>query len=469
MRGLCAALNGATQPLFAILFSAILTVLGTNQAYTYAYLFVGLAVVAFFSNLGQLGLFQFTGEKMTRRVREEAFRALLRQEIGFFDLEENATGALTSKLAEDARLVQGLTGQAMGATIQGISGMATGLIIAFLACWQLSLVILGMIPVIGMAGYFQFQALVGFGDKTKVAYEKSSQNASEAIQNIRTILTITQEKAFYNTYATSILAPHSLTVKGAVISSFGFAFSQAVLHFAWATSLYYGAQLLKMGLYNTDSILRAMFSVIFTAMAAGQIQSYTPDAAKAKLAAISVFAILDRQSKIDVTKEVGEQRASSEGTVNVENAEFSYPVRPDTKILKGLSINALPGKTVALVGHSGCGKSTVMGLVLRWYDLAQGKASFDGLNVNDWNLRSLRSFMGIVGQEPVLFNVSLRDNIAYGAVNPPDELAIHEAAKLANIHDFIMTLPDKYDTLVGEKGGQLSGGQKQRTAIGIYN
>jgi ATP-binding cassette subfamily B (MDR/TAP) protein 1 len=151
----------------------------------------------------------------------------------------------------------------------------------------------------------------------------------------------------------------------------------------------------------------------------------------------------------------------------MDNVKFSYPTRTEIDVLKGLDFIAQPGQTVALVGKSGCGKSTAIGLLLRWYDVTGGKAKHDNLAVTDWNLRSLRSFMAIVGQEPVLFNTTVRENIAYGALPGvvPDELAIQEAAKMANIHDFIMTQPDKYETVVGEKGGQMSGGQKQRIAI----
>jgi ABC-type multidrug transport system fused ATPase/permease subunit len=129
------------------------------------------------------------------------------------------------------------------------------------------------------------------------------------------------------------------------------------------------------------------------------------------------------------------------------------------------SFDVKPGKTVALVGHSGCGKSTIMGLLERWYDSTEGRVFYDSLGITEWNIKNLRSHMAIVGQEPILFNISIRENIAYGALSPPDELAIQEASKLANIHNFIVGLPDKYETLVGEMGGKLSGGQKQRIAI----
>ncbi|KAJ3256598.1 ATP-binding cassette, sub-B (MDR TAP), member 4 [Boothiomyces macroporosus] len=420
--------NGGIQPVFAIIFSKVLTILGTSLTNTYSLIFVGLACGAFITNFLQLGLLKYCGEKMTRRVRYQVFVALLKQEIGFFDMEENAAGALTSKLSEEANLVMGLTGPFFGAVLQSIAGVAVGLIIAFISCWQLSLVILGMVPLIAAAGYMQLQALVGFGSKTKAAYEAASQKASEAIQTIRTVAVLNKEEVFYKRYLDSIVLPHQITIKGAFLTSGGFAFSQSILHFAWAVSFYYGSRLVVWGLYTTGD-------------------NHTPDAAKAKLAAFSIFAVLDRKSLIDPTSEGGEKKEKVQGNVSVKNARFTYPARPDVEVLKGLSLDAFVGKTVALVGQSGCGKSTVMGLLERWYDPSSGTITFDNI------------------EEPVLFNVSIRDNIAYGATGSVDELAIQEAAKLANIHEFIIGLPDKYDTLVGEKGGQISGGQKQRIAI----
>ncbi|KAJ3274327.1 Multidrug resistance protein 1 [Terramyces sp. JEL0728] len=460
--GLC---NGGIQPVFAIIFSKVLTILGTSLTNTYSLIFVGLACGAFITNFLQLGLLKYCGEKMTRRVRYDVFVALLKQEISFFDMEENAPGALTSKLSEEANLVMGLTGPFFGAILQSVAGVIVGLIIAFISCWQLSLVILGMVPLIAAAGYMQLQVLVGFGSKTKAAYETASQKASEAISTIRTVAVLNKEEVFYKRYLDSIILPHKITVKGAFLTSGGFAFSQSVLHFAWAISFYYGSRLVVWELYNTGDVFRAIFTIIFTAMLTGQVNNHTPDAAKAKLAAFSIFAVLDRVSAIDPTTESGEKKEKAEGNVSIKNARFTYPARPDIEVLKGLSLDAFKGKTIALVGQSGCGKSTVMGLLERWYDPSSGQINFDNTEVSKWNIANLRSHMGIVGQEPVLFNVSIRDNIAYGAVGPVDELAIQEAAKLANIHEFIQGLPDMYDTLVGEKGGQISGGQKQRIAI----
>jgi ABC-type multidrug transport system fused ATPase/permease subunit len=277
--GFGALLNGAAQPLFAVVFSAVLPALGTERANFYALLFLILAFVAFAANFLQ-GLFKYAGEKAVRRLRYASFEAILKQEVGFFDLPENSIGALMNSLAEDASLTPGLTGQTFGAAVQAIGGVGAGLVIALVACWQLALVVLGMVPIIGFAGYMQFQTLVGFGAKTKKAYEAVSQNASEAISEIKTINTITQETHFVNVFNAAILIPHKVTVSGAFVSAAGFALGQCILHFTWGFSLFYSAQLMKWGLYSSSDVLTAMFSIIFTAMAVGQVSNFAPDAAK---------------------------------------------------------------------------------------------------------------------------------------------------------------------------------------------
>lgn len=453
------------MPCFAIVFSSILTALGTSQANFWALMFLVLAVAGFTTTFAQYAFFGIAGVKLTTRLRDMCFKALLRQEVGFFDKEENSTGALASNLAEDASLVQGITGPFFGAIIQAASGIIAGLAIAFYACWQLSAVILGLIPVMGAAGYFQMTLLVGFGKKSRKAYEQAGQVACESIAAIRTVLTLTQESRIIEAFKNHCDSPHSFTVKGAIYSSLGFALSQGVPLFAWAVSFFYGSRLIVWGLYGSQAIVQSMFAVIFSSMTAGQVNSRTPDSSKAHLAAIAVCKLLDRTPEIDVTSPEGEKLERITGHANVTDAEFSYPTRKDTKILKGFSIDALPGKTVALVGQSGCGKSTVIALLERWYDVSKGSACVDDIDVRKWNLNNLRSHMSLVGQEPVLFNISIRDNIAYGAIGKIDEEMIYNAAKLANIHGFVTELPQGYDTLVGEKGGQLSGGQKQRIAI----
>jgi ABC-type multidrug transport system fused ATPase/permease subunit len=259
-----AVLNGSVQPIFAVIFANMLSALGTDEANTYALIFCLLGIGAFCSNCIQ-NLYVYAGEKITRRLRFASFQAILQQDVAFFDEEENSTGALMSKLAEDASLVPGLTGQTFGAMVQGFGGVAGGLIIAFIACWQLSLLILGLVPVMGLAGYMQFRNLTGGGTKTKKAYEQISQQASEAISAIRTIMTITQEPYFLKKFNETILIPHLTTKNGAFVTALSVGFSSSVGLFGWAISMLYGAQLLKWKLYTASNVLRSLFCVLFSA------------------------------------------------------------------------------------------------------------------------------------------------------------------------------------------------------------
>ena len=228
----------------------------------------------------------------------------------------------------------------------------------------------------------------------------------------------------------------------------------------------YGSQLVKNEEYTVHQMNIVLFSVIFTAMALGQMSSFAPNSAKAKLAALSIFRLVDRKSAIDpsIVDEKRIRPAPVTGEAQVRNAVFNYPARPDVPILRGFDVMAHSGKTVALVGPSGSGKSSTVSLLLRFYDVLSGNVNIERNDVRDWNLEYLRSNMALVGQEPVLFDLTIGENIAYGKEGCSQE-EIEAAAKGANIHNFIKSLPDGYNTGTGERGTQLSGGQKQRIAI----
>lgn len=180
-------------------------------------------------------------------------------------------------------------------------------------------------------------------------------------------------------------------------------------------------------------------------MSAGQMSAFMPNTAKAKIAAESVFKLIDRTSRIDYSTGTGQKpdRMTVKGDANVEKAVFYYPTRPDIRVLDGLEVSAPAGKMIALVGPSGCGKSTIIALLERWYDLNEGIVKLDGIETKDWELCHLRSQISLVGQEPVLFNTSIREQIAYGSLQDTvSDEEIEKVAKMANIHEFIIGLPD---------------------------
>ncbi|KAF0430296.1 P-loop containing nucleoside triphosphate hydrolase protein [Gigaspora margarita] len=468
-----AAVNGSVMPLFSLVFSSILDAFSrTDQldqlqkaANFWSMCFAILAVVSFLANFAQLSMFMLSGERLTKRLRKLTFEALMRQEIAYFDDEKNGTGVLTSKLAVDATKVEGLSGGLMGTVIQNLCSLTLGFGLAFGFGWKLTLVILAASPAVVIAGFLEMRAMTGFGSKTRAAYEGTGQIVQQSVSNMRTIAALTREETFKNTYQDALKEPHKIAIKGSLLSSFGFGTSQGILYFIWSLAFWYGSKLVETGEYDLQRMLRVMFAVVFTAVSLGQMSTFAPDVAKAKVAALSIFEILDRKSLINPTDNEGKDRpAPVLGDSSFHSVHFKYPARPNVPILRGLDLSIYSGKTIALVGSSGSGKSTVISLLLRFYDADSGEIEVEGVNLKQWNLEYLRANMALVGQEPVLFDLTIEQNIAYGKEGCTRE-EIEEAAKEANIHNFITSLPDGYDTRVGEKGTQLSGGQKQRVAI----
>jgi ATP-binding cassette subfamily B (MDR/TAP) protein 1 len=399
------------------------------------------------------------------RLRNMTFKALLRQEISFFDNHDNSTGALTTRLSTDASAIQGATGARLGMMFQSFASIGTGLIIGFIYSWELALFIVGFVPFFLIGGMLEMKIMKGFSGKN-TALEGAGKVANEAIVNIRTVASLTKEPKFVEDYQKLTSIPYRDSLRKAHILGFTFAFSQSLLFFAYAAIFTFGAWLIThRGLYFQD-MFKVFAAIIFGAMAVGQASQFAPDYGKAKAAAARVFTLLDQVPSIDSYSTDGEKPSSCVGKIEFSDVHFSYPTRSSVTVLRGLSVHVEPGQTIALVGSSGCGKSTSVQLLERFYDTASGSVLVDNWDVRELSLQWLRSQIGIVSQEPMLFDCSIAENIAYGDNSRTVSMdEIIAAARMANIHTFISSLPKGYDTNVGDKGAQLSGGQKQRIAI----
>ncbi|ORX65020.1 P-glyco protein [Basidiobolus meristosporus CBS 931.73] len=497
------AIDGAIMPIFSIIFRYIMEAFANQDlskmkkdADFWSLMFVVLGIVSFFSGFSKTAFFDIAGERLTRRLRSLSFVAYLRQEVAYFDEKENGTGALTSKLSTEAYMVQELAGKLAGVLVQAVVGLLTGIIIAFVNGWKLTLVVLACVPVLIIATVLQMKSLTGFSEKTKKTYEQAAQIASESVQNMRTVASLAREETFQRLFEERNAPAHKTAIRGAIVSSLGTGFSNGSVYLVYALAFWYGAHLIKSGEYDSSKVMQVLFAVIFSAVTVGQVSSLTGNISRARVAASDMFRLLDRQPKIDSLPDSKiTPPASFSGKVDVDDAYFSYPTRPKVPILQGFDLSVLAGKNVALVGSSGSGKSTIVSLVQRFYDVTQvrqrensnatcqsackpNSVNVEDIDVRDWNLNDLRSHMATVGQEPVLFGCSIAENIAYGIINNLQtrddgsleisnvlQCRIEEAAKAANIHDFIINLPNGYNTNVGQKGAQLSGGQKQRVAI----
>ncbi|KAI8606719.1 P-loop containing nucleoside triphosphate hydrolase protein [Dissophora ornata] len=471
--GIMSAITGATWPIFSKLFSKMLNILTdyqspsfTRDSSLYSLLFVVLGVVALFSNGISVYIFELIGEKMARRMRALSFKAIIGQDMGFFDEVRHSTGALSSRLATDAYQMHELVSQLLKTAFSTLAIIVIGLAFAFSASWILTLIILALIPILGLAQYYEIAALTGFGQKTQKAYEQSGQVAGEAIANIRTVVALAKESVFEARYEVVTREPHKYALHKAYFASIGFAMSQGTMYWAYAIGFYASYRLVDAGKMVWSDMFQTMFAIVFMAMGLGQMAVQMPKYVKGKQSAINVFELLDETTKIDADKD-GIILDRLDGQAALEEVDFAYPTRSDIKLFKGVDLEVHPSQTVALVGPSGCGKSTVVALLERWYDVLGGRVVIDHYDIKDLQLNNLRTHLALVGQEPVLFDISIGENIRYGIPDGQvvDQEQVVAAARASNIHDFVMSLPQGYDTRVGDKGSQLSGGQKQRIAI----
>uniref|UniRef100_A0A803V473 Bile salt export pump n=1 Tax=Ficedula albicollis TaxID=59894 RepID=A0A803V473_FICAL len=476
---LAAAVNGAVNPLYALLFSQILGTFSIldeekqrNQINGVCVLFVLVGVVSFFTQFLQGYTFAKSGELLTRRLRKIGFQAMLGQDIGWFDDRKNSPGALTTRLATDASQVQGATGSQIGMIVNSFTNIGVAMIIAFYFSWKLSLVIMCFLPFLALSGAVQAKMLTGFASQDKKALEATGRIASEALSNIRTVAGIGKEKMFINNFEKHLDMPYRAAIKKAHVYGLCFGFAQSIVFIANSVSYRYGGFLVDHeGLhYSFNDCVplphRVISAIVTSGTALGRASSYTPNYAKAKTSAARFFQLVDRIPKISVYSEKGEKWDDFKGSIEFLNCKFTYPSRPDIQVLKGLSISVKPGQTLAFVGSSGCGKSTSVQLLERFYDPEKGSVLIDGHDSKNVNVQFLRSKIGIVSQEPVLFDCSIADNIKYGSTTKEATMEkVIEAAQKAQLHDFVMSLPNKYETNVGAQGSQLSRGQKQRIAI----
>ncbi|GAB4829081.1 hypothetical protein Ancab_018743 [Ancistrocladus abbreviatus] len=441
-----AALSGTIFPIYGLLLSSVIKMFYQSpheirkQSKFWALIFVVLGVASLLTHPAQNYFFSVAGGKLVQRIRSLCFEKVVHMEVGWFDEPNHSSGAIGARLSADATAVRALVGDALGLLVQNAATAVAGLVIAFVASWQLAFIVLALVPIIGLGGYVQMKFMKGFSADAKKKYEEASQVANDAVGSIRTVASFSAEKKVMQLYEMRCEGPLDSGIRQGLISGAGFGFSNATLFLAYATCFYAGAQLVEHGTTTFSKAFRVVFALTMAAMGISQSSSFTPDSSKAKNTAASIFAILDRKSKIDPSEESGVTLDDVQGEIQLHHVSFKYPTRPDIQILRDLSLTIHAGKTVALVGESGSGKSTVISLLQRFYDPHSGCIMLDGIEIQKFQLKWLRQQMGLVSQEPILFNNTIRANIAYGKKGNATEAETLAAAELANAHNFISAL-----------------------------
>ncbi|XP_067645696.1 multidrug resistance protein homolog 65 isoform X2 [Eurosta solidaginis] len=474
----CAIAFGFTYPAFSVIFGEFYAALSQPDEKVAlqrtSVLSIYCLILGVLTGIGaflQTYLFNYAGVWLTTRMRSMTFTAIMHQEAGWFDEEGNSVGSLSARLTGDASGVQGAIGYPLSGLLQASSNFVIALTLSLYYSWKLALVCLCACPIIVGSIIFESKFMSASLIDEKIALEEASRIATEAITNIRTIAGLRREAQTIDRYNLEIdkvksMIKQKLKYRGLINAS-----GQSFIFFAYAVALCYGGVLVSEGKVPFQDIIKVSETLLYGSMMLAQSLAFAPAFTAALVSAHRLFQILDRTPKIQSARKRGANIPKKGLTqfegVRFTNIEFKYPTRTDDTILNGLNLEVPKGKTVALVGRSGCGKSTCIQLLMRLYDPDSGTIKLNDEDIhNDISIEGLRRRLGLVSQEPSLFDRTIAENIAYGdnsrKVTMDDIIA---AAKCANAHNFIITLPNGYDTRLGARGTQLSGGQKQRIAI----
>ncbi|KEH21893.1 putative xenobiotic-transporting ATPase [Medicago truncatula] len=423
-----------------------------------------MGIVTVIANFLQHFYFGIMGEKMTERVRRMMFSAMLRNEVGWFDDEENSADNLSMRLANDATFARAAFSNRLSIFIQDGAAVIVGLLIGAVLHWRLALVAFATLPVLCISAVAQKLWLAGFSRGIQEMHRKASLVLEDAVRNIYTVVAFCAGNKVMELYRLQLKKIFKQSFLHGMAIGFAFGFSQFLLFACNALLLWYTAICIKNGYVNPSTALREYMVFSFATFALVEPFGLAPYILKRRKSLISVFDIIDREPKIDPDDNTALKPPNVYGSIELKNIDFSYPSRPEVLVLSNFSLKVNGGQTVAVVGVSGSGKSTIISLIERFYDPVAGQVLLDGRDLKLYNLRWLRSHLGLIQQEPIIFSTTIRENIIYARHNA-SEAEMKEAARIANAHHFISSLPHGYDTHVGMRGVDLTPGQKQRIAI----
>ncbi|KAI3026336.1 hypothetical protein CBS147347_4993 [Aspergillus niger] len=481
---ICAVGSGVGMAMVNLVFGqfiTIITVFGSGgstpsefriSASRLALYFFLIGIARFVVCYAYSSLFTLAGYRITRNIRCAYLEAGLRQEVGFSDSGDG--GSVAMQATSNGQLIQTGISEKLGLVVQAAAAFVAAFILAFTANWKLTLITCCIAPaaVCAMAASSYLSAR----NEVKIlgVNAQAGSFVESVLSSARTIHAFGLQSRLLKDLDCFFKKSMALGLKKNPIMGCWFSNDYFILYGGIGLCFWQAINMLASDEVNgPGDIFTVLMSVIVAASSMTAISPSMIDFTRAAASASELFKLIDRKSSIDPFDESGESPSNVVGDISVNDVVFSYPSRPDLKVLDGFSIHFPAGKSTALVGASGSGKSTIVALLERWYNLSSGSITLDGRPIDKLNLQWLRKQIRIVQQEPVLFSGTIYDNIANGLIGSPWEnesrnrklARVEEAAKNAFAHAFITELPQGYDTFITERGGVLSGGQRQRIAI----
>ncbi|CAN8317297.1 unnamed protein product [Cochlearia groenlandica] len=466
-----AAIFGSFNPLLAYVIALVVTAYyessGSHlreEVNKWCLIIACMGVVTVVANFLQHFYFGIMGEKMTERVRRMMFSAMLHNEVGWFDKEENNPDMLSMRLANDATFVRAAFSNRLSIFVQDSFAVIVAILIGLLLGWRLALVALATLPILTLSAIAQKLWLSGFSKGIQEMHRKASLVLEDAVRNIYTVVAFCAGNKVMELYRQQLRRILMQSFFHGVAIGFAFGFSQFLLFACNALLLWYTALSVNRGYMKLSTALTEYMVFSFATFALVEPFGLAPYILKRRTSLASVFEIIDRVPTIEPDDTSALSPPNVYGSIELKNIDFCYPTRPEVIVLSNFSLKVNGGQTVAVVGVSGSGKSTIISLIERYYDPVAGQVLLDGRDLKSYNLRWLRSHMGLIQQEPIIFSTTIRENIIYARHNA-SEAEMKEAARIANAHHFISSLPHGYDTHIGMRGVELTQGQKQRIAI----
>ena len=423
--------------------------------------FFGVLIIQAILSFFRIYTFAQVSEKAMRDVRQTLYAKIITLPI--FHFEKRRVGELMSRITSDITQLQDVLSITLAEFFRQIFTLVAGVALITYLSWKLTLFMLATFPVLVISAIVFGKFIRKISKKAQDELANTNIIVEETFQSIQAVKAFTNEQFEVNRYTKSLNkvlqeALKAATLRGGFVSFIIFALFGGIVGVVW-----FGARLVAQGDLILADLLTFIFYTAFIGGSVGGLGDIYAQLQKTIGASDRILEILQDPSEMDVTDNTKSELIDF-GKIEIQDVHFSYPSRPSVEILKGISITIEPGQKVAIVGTSGTGKSTLAQLMMRFYQPNAGAILMGGQNIQDLDVLAWRKMVALVPQEVLLFGGSIRENIAYGKPDATED-EIYQAAELAYAKEFIEAFPEKWDTLVGERGVKLSGGQRQRIAI----